>query len=126
MFHPVYKAHTGLNYGTLTEALATFLVTVMILVVPEMLAVNKLNPKMLSVLMFPIMFLHYNAQWCNFNPSVAYALWYVNRTSYDIPSLVQWLNVVAPCLGAVAAGLFCNVFFPDHPSSWTRRSERFK
>ena len=115
-----------INFGLFIEAFATFLCTVVILVLPEMLSVNKLNPKILSAVMFPIVFLHHNAQWCNLNPSVAYALWYVNRVRYEIPSGPQWLNIIAPFLGAVAAGLFCNAFFPDRPTSWARRSERFK
>lgn len=117
--------HGQVNLGTLLEAFATFLCTVVVLVLPELLSVNKLNPKILSVVMFPIMFIHSNAQWANLNPSVAYALWYVNRERYEIPTLPQWLNVIAPFLGAIVAGLFCNFFFPDRPSSYARRSERF-
>ena len=126
VFHPIGNLHGMINFGLFIEAFATFLCTVVILVLPEMLSVNKLNPKILSAVMFPIVFLHHNAQWCNLNPSVAYALWYVNRVRYEIPSGPQWLNIIAPFLGAVAAGLFCNAFFPDRPTSWARRSERFK
>jgi len=126
VFHPIGNLHGMINFGLFVEAFATFLCTVVILVLPEMLSVNKLNPKILSAVMLPIVFLHHNAQWCNLNPSVAYALWYVNRVRYEIPSGPQLLNIIAPFLGAVAAGLFCNAFFPDRPTSWARRSERFK
>jgi putative flippase GtrA len=79
------------------------------------------------------MFLRSNGNWCTFNPSVVYAMWYVNRvysggmySYYDLPSVLQLLHIVAPFLGAVAAGLFCNYLFADSPTSWRRRSERFK
>lgn len=138
MFHPVVYNTATNSYGLLVEAFAVFCYVLIVLVLPELIEVNKLNPKFLSISMLPIMFLRHNGNWCTINPSVIYALWYVNRvysnangayslySLYDLPSVLQLLHIVAPFLGAVAAGLFCNYLFADSPTSWRRRSERFK
>jgi hypothetical protein len=133
VFHPVVFNAAALNTGVLVEAFAVFCYVLIVIVLPELIEVNKLNPKFLSLVLFPFMFLRNNGNWCTFNPSVVYALWYVNRvysggmySYYDLPSALQLLHIVAPFLGAVAAGLFCNYLFADSPTSWRRRSERFK
>ena len=132
MFHPVVTSPAIFNSGLLVEAIAVFCYVVAVIVLPELISVNKLNSKLLSVVLFPIMFLHSNGKWCTINPSVVYALWYVNRvysgamySYYDLPSVLQLLHIVTPFLGAVAAGLFCNHMFADCPTSWRRSSQRF-
>lgn len=135
VFHPVVYHPVAFGMGVFLEAIAVFCYVLIVIVLPEIIEVNKLNPKFLSVIMFPIMFLRNNGNWCTFNPSVIYALWYVNRVNvggafsfanYALPSVMQLLHVVAPFVGAVAAGMFCNSVFADSPTSWRRRSERFR
>lgn len=133
VFQPVILNSLPLNHGLLVEAFAVFAYVLMTLVLPELIEVNKLNQQLLSVALFPLVLLRNNGSWCTFNPAIVYALWYVNRTAsvpgslYDVPSvpsMLQLLHIVAPFLGAVLAGLFCNYMFPDSPSSWKRRSTR--
>jgi hypothetical protein len=59
-------------------------------------------------------------------------LWYVNRgygesiLSISAQHLLQLEHIIAPFIGAVAAGLFCNYMFPDNPTSWKRTAQRLK
>lgn len=128
VFQPVMFNALKLNHGLLIEAFAVFAYVLITLVLPELIEVNKLNPQLLSVALFPLLLLRSNGSWCTFNPAIVYALWYVNRAAsgslYDVPSVLQLLHIVAPFLGAVLAGLFCNFMFPDSPTSWKRRSQR--
>lgn len=128
MFQPVVFSALRLHYGLLIEAFAVFAYVLITLVLPELIEVNKLNHQLLSVVLFPLLLLRNDGSWCTFNPAIVYALWYVNRATsgslYDVPSVLQLLHIVAPFLGAVLAGLFCNYMFPDSPSSWKRRSQR--
>jgi hypothetical protein len=127
-------------FGIVVEAVAVFLYVLVVLVLPEIIEVNKLIPKFLSVATVPLMLARNGGSWCTFNPSVVYALWYVNRAPvlsggllpalslahFALPSALQVLQFVAPFLGAAAAGVLCNCLFADNPTSWRRRSARFR
>lgn len=137
VYHPVEYEPVALISGIWIEAVAVGLYALIVIVLPEIIEVNKLNPKFLSLATLPVMLLRNNGNWCTFNPSVVYALWYVNRTysgatltlswsTIALPSTMQVLHIVAPFLGGAIAGLICNRVFADSPTSWRRRAHRFR
>ena len=121
VFHPIVYNTFTLNSGLIIEAVMVFLYVVVMLVLPELIEVNKLNSKLLSIVLLPVMFFRNNSNWCSFNPAVIYALWSVNRGSQAAAALPME-HISAQVLGAVSAGLFCNYMFPDCPTTWKRGS----
>mmetsp|Transcript_14638 Transcript_14638/g.24230 ORF Transcript_14638/g.24230 Transcript_14638/m.24230 type:complete len:284 (-) Transcript_14638:1106-1957(-) len=136
-----------MGLGLLVDVLAVFAYVVMVIILPELLAVNRLNSKILSASLVPMMFVRRSSSWCVFNPSVIYALWYLNRVlpesfadsgssisgsswwwwSSSTGSLSGWTAystglpvayIIGPLVGAILAGMFCNYTFPDNNSSW--------
>lgn len=109
----------------MVQVMAVFLYTSCIIILPELIEVNRLNSKLLSILIAPIMFLRCNGFWCHFNPCVIYALWYINKVPGDYSPLNHGI-IGSQIAGSVLSGLFCNIFFPDNPTCWLRREVRFK
>ncbi|KAJ1389471.1 hypothetical protein B484DRAFT_459677, partial [Ochromonadaceae sp. CCMP2298] len=116
-----------LSGAVLVETLAVFVYVCAVIVLPELIAVNRLNSRLLSLLLVPVMFASSGGAWCPLNPAMSYALWYASRhiTSSGLGSAMPVGHIIAPICGAVAAGLFCNYFFPDNSSCWQRGAVRF-
>ena len=119
-------SHTVLTLGgVILQVMAVFLYTSSVIILPELIEVNRLNSKLLSILISPIMFLRCNGFWCHFNPCIIYALWYINKAPGDY-SPFSYSIIGSQIAGSLFAGLFCNIFFPDNPTCWLRREVRFK
>ena len=133
MFQPVVYDQTKPWLGLLVEVVAVFLYIVVVLVLPDILQVNKLNSRLLSLPTLPLMWMFRAPnQTVTFNPAAVYALWYVNRNFGAAVSLrgaiteaanpLQLEHLVGPLLASVLAGLLVNYAFPDDSSSWIRRN----
>jgi hypothetical protein len=119
----------GINYGLLVDIIAVAIYITIILVAPELIAVNRLNSNILSILLFPVMFVHSNGCWSSFSPAIVYALWFVNRdpaSGYaELMSSLRLEHIIVPFIGSILAGLFCNMMFADSVNTWKRREKRF-
>jgi glycerol uptake facilitator-like aquaporin len=101
------------------ESVVVCLYICFVIVVPELLDVNRMSRSLLSIPIIPIMLLRVPDRGSAFNPAAQYALWYVyGRLTGEW--YLQLEHIVAPIVGAVAAGLICSKFFPDDPTSWRK------
>lgn len=108
----INNAGGAFHSGLLIEILAVFLYSTIIIVLPEVIEVNRLSSKLLSIAMIPIMFIQQNGYWCTLNPCIMYGLWYVNHIpSYQKFSGLFFLNghLISPMIGSILAGLFCKL-----------------
>jgi hypothetical protein len=101
------------------DTVLNFIYASLMLTLPYLLDVNRIPKPLLNIPVIPLLF--FRAR-CAYNPSVVYALWYIQscsvlRNTEGFP-LTQ---IVAPLVAAVFAGVLCNIYFPDDPTSWTRR-----
>ena len=117
------QMHTSSSYAVLSkasivgscisEAILNCLYCCCILILPDILAINKISKYTLSYTVLPLLlFTAYS-----YNPAASYALWYLSSKSiYDLPLL----SITSSFTGAFLAGLICNRFFPDSPATWRR------
>eukprot|EP01038_Epipyxis_sp_PR26KG_P009923 gene9923-13347_t len=125
VFEPIVYEDQDRFRGLATETLVVFLYSSIIIIFPQLLEANKLSQKLVSIPTLPLMLIGAPNRGSTINPAAIYALWYVNRF-YDTSAFdsftksLQLEHIIGPLLGAVSAGFFCNVFFPDDPVSWKR------
>lgn len=112
-------------YGAMLEVIVVFFYVCIIIGVPMLLSVNRLSTRLVSLYVLPLFFIGVPVKGSIFNPGALYALWFVNRMSVIDPneSCLQLEHIAAPFLGAVLAGLFCNVALPDDSTSWIRKEK---
>ena len=132
VFDPiVYKADKFIFPKLIIEVLVVFIYNVMIIILPELLTVNKLSPNLISFVAVPLSLISNTT----FHPAALFVLWYVsNGHEWTIwPHMIEKSNVISisseplqleyllsPLLASLLAGLFCNKFFPDDPKAWRR------
>lgn len=104
----------------LTEVLVNFLYSSIVLVLPYILEINRIRKELLSIPILPLFFLKFPYETSTFNPTIIYALWFVNSYTGSKIALPTE-RLIGPILGAILAGLFCNKYFPDDASSWSRK-----
>lgn len=134
VFEPIVYSHHDASWlvGLMMEIFVVFMYIVTIIVLPAILEVNKLNSRLLSIPILPlILFCRAPDKTITFNPAAVYALWYVNRNigaSTDAGGFnpLQLEHLVGPIIGAILAGLFINYAFPDDPTTWIRSSSQKK
>ena len=102
------------------EVLINFVYITILLVLPYILEINRITTKLVSLPVIPLL-LCFHAS--TFSPAIVYALWYVNNCSSIFMNFnsLPLERIIGPILGAIFAGVFCNRYFPDDPSSWTRK-----
>lgn len=176
VFEPITYDRRSWFYTLLVETTLVCVYSTIIIALPEILIVNKLPLKFLSIPIIPLMFIGVPDSGCSFNPAAVYAMWFVaggSSTSWTstysslissflslVPAslsshlstfialplsssssssssnplsssssastsaerILQQEHLIAPILGAIAAGLICNRFFPDD-GSWKRRGK---
>jgi glycerol uptake facilitator-like aquaporin len=105
------------------EVFYNFIYITVMLVLPYLLEVNRISTKAVSLPLVPLFLLKAPLDTCTFNPAIVYALWYVNHCTalFSGFSVLPSERIIGPILGAVLAGVFCNIYFPDDPNSWARR-----
>lgn len=119
--------------GLIIEVVVVFMYIVTVVILPDLLEVNKLNSRLVSLPTLPLIWLaRAPNKSITFNPAVVYALWYVNREVFpsstssllSVPGAfpLQFEHLVGPVVAAILAGLFCNYVFPDDPSCWVRKN----
>jgi glycerol uptake facilitator-like aquaporin len=120
-FEPVlYNGNQWLE-GLLTEAFVVCLYVCVIIGVPELLAVNRMSPYLLSVPILPLLLVRVPDRCSTFNPAALYALWYISGNTAH-PWSFQVEHLIGPILGSVLAGVICSRVFPDDPSCWKRNN----
>ena len=83
-----------------------------VLILPEILIVNRISKICLSLPFF--FFMGFYDSGSLLDPSILYALWYVGGVHLGLPSTFQPEHIIiGPLGGAVIAGLLCPHFFPD-------------
>lgn len=105
--------------GSVTEVVYNFLYTVVILILPHVLEVNRMSSLWINL---PISSLFVFSAKSTYNPAIVYGLWYIQSCSvYKNVGDLPIERVVVPLAAAIIAGLFCNIFFPEDPTSWIRK-----
>jgi hypothetical protein len=121
-----------------------------LIVVPQILEINRLNPTLVCAPIVPISF--FSASTFQFNPCALYTLWltsngpvwieftkkiarmtpylstviqgYYGDSTIEVQPLQRTYlptgHILASIFAAILAGILCNYFFPDDPSSWVR------
>jgi hypothetical protein len=126
-----------------------------IIIAPQILEVNRLNPTLVCVPIVPISF--FSASTFKFNPCALYSLWLTSNGPVwielikaiakkvvilipylgaamqfsDVDSVIKDIqpsqrtylptgHILASIFAAILAGILCNYFFPDDPSTWQR------
>mmetsp|Transcript_15823 Transcript_15823/g.53708 ORF Transcript_15823/g.53708 Transcript_15823/m.53708 type:complete len:250 (-) Transcript_15823:16-765(-) len=102
----------------LLEGVYTFAYSLLVVVLPELLAVNGVRGEALTLVLFPLMLLGTPGKASTLSPSVLYALWFCSRGTAWAARLPAE-RIAGQLLGAAAAGLVCARAFPDDPR--TRR-----
>lgn len=104
------------------ELVVSFAYCLILLVVPHLFEVNRVSTKLVALTMLPVFLIKAPVFCSTLNPSIIYGLWYLHNSSslLNIMNTLPFEHIVGPILGAVLAGLVCNVYFPDDPKSWTR------
>lgn len=79
VFEPAqFDQNSMLLVQLITQLFSVFMYTIVVLLTPDLLAINKIDRKLLSIPTIP--FLLMNSGRCStLNPSAIYALWYINN-----------------------------------------------
>lgn len=100
----------------LLEAGLSFAYCMLLLVLPYILDVNRISSKLVNLPLLPLLL-----SASTLNPSLVYGLWYLHHcSSFFSLQALPLERLAGPILGGMAAGLVCNVYFPDDPRSWAR------
>ena len=101
------------------EIISNFFYCTLILVLPYLLDINRLSRAWINIPFLPLSAFHPAV---TFNPGIAYGLWFVQNCSLlkSVTSLPME-RIIGPFVGAVLASVLCNLYFPDDPTSWTRK-----
>lgn len=98
-----------------------FFYCLILLVLPYLFDINRINSKWILLPLLPILIVPY----CTLNPGLTYALWYLRNCCILINARILHMERIAGAIaGAVLAGWVCNVYFPDDPKAWTRLQTR--
>lgn len=126
MFAPIDYANSSSLLGLLYEFALSFCYCLVLLVLPYLFDANRSTRYLLSLPVVPLLFIRTPAHTSTLNPSIVYALWYVNNCAslLNYSRSLPWDRILGPILGAVLAGIVCSVYFPDDPKSWTRSQVR--
>jgi len=119
-YAPLVYQH-NLIYSFAVEILMVCVYVCIVLGLPELLMVNKLNSRLINIPILPLMLVGIPDKGTSFNPAVVYALWYINEGNLHTYQNLQFERIVAPIVGAVVGGIICRKFIPDDPSSWKRK-----
>lgn len=122
VFYPISYYNDTFSVKTLaSEILANFLYTLVILVLPYLLDVNRLSTLWINLPLLPLITLLSDI---TFNSGVVYGLWYVQSCSVltSVGSLPSE-RIIGPIVGAAFAAILCNKYFPDDPLSWSRKRQ---
>lgn len=106
------------------ESLWNFFYVLIILTVPYIIEVNRVNKCFLSLPVAPFLLCTSPLQTSTFNPAIVYALWFLRGCSsmYMNVTALQIDRIMGPLLGAVFAAVICNLYFPDDANSWKRNT----
>lgn len=109
----------------IVEIVMNFAFVSLLLIVPYILEINRITTKLVSLPIVPLFLIKAPLDTCTFNPAITYALWYVNHCSSLTHNFVSLPleRIIGPLLGALFAGIFCNIYFPDDPNSWMRKKQ---
>ena len=117
MFSPLPYGESWWISNLIYEILFNFIYITVILVVPHLMEINRINKKCLSLPMLPFLL---NSS--TFNPAILYGLWYVQGCSFiENVGTLPIERIAGPIIAAILAGVFCNIYFPDNPASWVRK-----
>ena len=107
----------------IVEIIFNFIYITVLLVVPYLLEINRITTKIVSLPLVPLFLLKAPLDTCTFNPAIIYGLWYVNNCTSLLSgfSSLQSERIIGPIIGAILSGIFCNIYFPDDPNSWSRK-----
>ncbi|RYY89649.1 hypothetical protein EON63_00285 [archaeon] len=122
VFTPIDYTNSSSFSGLIYEILLSFCYCLVLLVLPYIFDTNRSHRYIISLPILPLLFIRTPAHTSTLNPSVVYALWYINNCAslVNYSRSLPWDRILGPILGAVLAGIVCNVYFPDDPKSWTR------
>ena len=103
--------------GLVIETFLNCVYCLAIMVLPELLHVNKLSVRLLSIPLLPFMFIYASNATVTYNPAAVYALWYLGSSNWKE---LQIEHIIGPLLGAYIAGRICLYYFPDDPQCWKK------
>eukprot|EP01031_Cornospumella_fuschlensis_P031225 gene31225-37736_t len=124
---PINYSNSSSLSGLLYEVVLSFCYCLVLLVLPYIYDRNRYRQQyFISLPILPLLFIRTPAYTSTLNPSVVYALWYINNCGslVNYSRTLPWDRILGPILGAVGAGVVCNMYFPDDPKSWTRAQVR--
>lgn len=116
--YPPTETIVAVLYGTSVEAFLSAIYCTIVLVLPELLSVNKLPSYLLCVPILPLMTVGTPIVSSTFNPAATYTLWFTGSLSWQQFQLVHFIG---PCVGGYLAGVICCRVFPDDPLSWKKK-----
>lgn len=107
-------SNLGICEGFIQETVLSYIYSLILLIMPEVLSVNNLSRYLIIIPLLPIMFLRLSSDTSVFNPCAIYALWYVNGSNTSL-CLERCLGSF---IGSCFAGYTCTLCFPDDRLSW--------
>lgn len=115
----VYTVNNQLDAlkGLLIETVLNCLYCITVVVLPELLKINKLSTRWLSLPLLPFLFIGAPNITATFNPAAVYALWYLGSPNWKD---LQIEHIIGPMLGGYLAGRICLHYFPDDPQCWKK------
>ena len=117
---PIAPDMTGGNFSLIfiSETIVVAIFVVILICIPELLAVNKTSKLFVAPLALPLAFLPVHVRGSSFNPCATYALWYIEGSSN-----LHLGQLSAPLLGGLLAGWLGSKVVPDDSSSWKYRND---
>lgn len=119
IFEPIESQNMGVVVGGSIQVCVVFLYVCCLLIIPEMLEVNRLSRLFTTLLMLPLLIIGHSVM---FSPAALYALWYVNG---DRRNMLDAEQLLGPIAGALAAGIFCSKMAPDDTSSYIHPERKY-